>query len=110
MSTYKFQIDLTTLYGLAKSELHAFCGTFLCFKSHFLFLFSSEISDLSSCSVLSPFNSCLQIKDSIYKVSDIVAYDWDGLATSVLRRVIFHFIFKIALKCLADLQNYSVGS
>lgn len=23
-------------------------------------------------------------------------------ATSILRRVIFHFIFKIALKCLAD--------
>lgn len=37
-----------------------------------------------------------------YKVSEIVIYGWNVFATSILIRVIFHFIFKIALKCLAD--------
>lgn len=41
-------------------------------------------------------------KGCVYKVSEIVIYGWNVFATSILRRVIFHFIFKIALKCLAD--------
>lgn len=41
-------------------------------------------------------------KGGVYKVSEIVIYGWSVFATSILRRVIFHFIFKIALKCLAD--------
>lgn len=41
-------------------------------------------------------------KGWVYKVSEIVIYGWNVFATSILRRVIFHFIFKIGLNCLAD--------
>lgn len=70
---------------------------------------SSEFSDSPSSLVLSHLNSCLQINDHIYMASENAVYDGTGLATSILRRVISHFIFNIALKSVAGCTKLSSG-
>jgi hypothetical protein len=102
MKTYKFPIDTEC----SKHELDAYYRTYLNFKSQWFFSKQNTQEKFPLHKYTCKFQILLihgsKWKGWVYKVSEVVIYGWNAFATSILRRVIFHFIFKIALKCLAD--------
>lgn len=67
------------------------------FLNHY-FYFKTECPEVSSlpkytCNFQVLLIHAFKWKGWVYKVSENVIYGWNVFATSILRRVIFHFIF-----------------